>query len=244
MRLSSGIPNFDKLVDQGFLVGSFILLYGPPHVGKSIFCRQFLSEGLKDGEICIYISYDQHPDDVREGFSRLGVDPTVYESAHKLIIVDCFTRGESSERDSLKQPDDVDELNALLNEVFQNLSKKRAGIGGRIVFDSISLPLSTVASPNDLVSMIHSFKRTFPHEQKSMMMVMHEGMQDGKFESQISHAMDVLIDMRSKEEQNRMRRVIWIKAAHNIKHSLEPHEYEITANGLAIVGENYGYVLF
>jgi KaiC/GvpD/RAD55 family RecA-like ATPase len=244
MRIGSGVPNFDRLVESGFLAGSFILLYGPPHVGKSMFCRQFLCDGIKEGEDGIYITFDNSSDEIRDGLRRCGLNPMLYEGTHRLTIVDCFSGGERGERYSLGRLDDVDQMNALINDVFQDLTGQQRGTGGRIVFDSISKPLSTTTSANDLVKMVHSYKRSLPKEQKSMMMVMHEGMQDSRFEVLISHAMDVLIDMRSKEEQNRMRRFIWIKAAHNINHSLEPHEYEITGDGLAVVGENYGYVLF
>lgn len=235
MHISSGVPNFDSLVGRGFLAGSFILLYGPAHVGKSMFCLQFLCEGLKEGETCIYIPFDQSPNEIRERMRRWSWNSTLYENAHKLTIVDCFTRAGRGERYSLKKLDDVDEMNALINEVLQDVGKEQEDNGGRIVFDSISSPLSAGASPDDLVKMIHSYKRNLPRELKSMMIVMHEGMQDAKFEASLSHAMDVVIEMRSEEEENRIRRFIWVKAASNLKHSLEPHEYEITDNGLIIL---------
>jgi KaiC/GvpD/RAD55 family RecA-like ATPase len=244
MRIGSGVPNFDRLVEGGFLAGSFILLYGPPHVGKSIFCRQFLCGGMKETEDCIYIAFDDSPDEIRDGLRRCSLNPMLYEGTHRLTIVDCFSGGEHKEKYSLERLDDVDQMNALINEVFQDLSAQQRGSGSRIVFDSISTPLSTTTSADDLVKMVHSFKRSLPKEQKSMMIVMHEGMQDSRFEALISHAMDVVIDMRSKEEQNGTRRLIWVKAAHNINHSLEPHEYKITDDGLTVVDENYGYVLF
>jgi KaiC/GvpD/RAD55 family RecA-like ATPase len=244
MRIGSGVPNFDRLVEGGFFVGSFILLYGPPHVGKSMFCRQFLCAGMKEEEVCTYITFDQSPKEIRDGLVRRGLNPLLYESTHRFTIVDCFGGEDREERYSLQKLDDVDQMNALINEVFQDLSEKQRNPGGRIVFDSISKPLSATTSPDDLVKMVHSFKRSLPKEQKSMMLVMHEGMQDSRFEALISHAMDVVIDMRSREEQNRIRRFMWIKAAHNINHSLEPHEYQITSDGLAIVDEKYGYVLF
>lgn len=237
MRISSGTPNFDSLVERGFLAGSFILLYGPPHVGKSMFCRQFICEGLKEGEQCIYMTFDQSPNELRERLRKQGLNTVPYEDSHKLTIVDCYSRAEAGERYALKKQDDVDEINAVINELFQDLSKEEQAIGVRVVLDSISLPISAGASTEDLVKMIHSCKRNLPRQQNSMMIVMHEGMQDTKCEVSISHAMDVVIDMRSKDEENNIRRFIWVKAASNLRHSLQPHEYEITDSGLFVLSE-------
>ena len=70
---------------------------------------------------------------------------------------------------------------------------------------------------------------------KSTIVVMHEGMQDRRIEALLSNVMDVVIDMRSKEEQVGLKRYIRIKAARNMRHNLEPYEYRITESGIIIL---------
>ncbi len=52
-----GIPGFDNLIDD-ISPGSVILLHGPPKVGKSIFCQQFMYSGLQSGLPCLYVAAD------------------------------------------------------------------------------------------------------------------------------------------------------------------------------------------
>src|ERR671931_368996 len=52
------IPGLTSLIDREETLPSSILLLltGPPGVGKTMYCRQFLEDGLFDGDYCIYIS--------------------------------------------------------------------------------------------------------------------------------------------------------------------------------------------
>ncbi|MDP3033803.1 MAG: RAD55 family ATPase [Methanobacteriaceae archaeon] len=57
----SGIPGFDALIGEeglGISADSVALIYGPPKVGKSIFCYQFMYNGLQQSEPCLYITAD------------------------------------------------------------------------------------------------------------------------------------------------------------------------------------------
>ena len=57
----SGIPGFDALIGEeglGISEDSVALIYGPPKVGKSIFCYQFMYNGLQQSEPCLYITAD------------------------------------------------------------------------------------------------------------------------------------------------------------------------------------------
>jgi len=50
IRLPSGIPGLDDMIEGGFPFPSVILLAGGTGTGKTTFCLQFLSEGAKNGE--------------------------------------------------------------------------------------------------------------------------------------------------------------------------------------------------
>jgi KaiC/GvpD/RAD55 family RecA-like ATPase len=71
-RVKSGVPGFDNLVDGGFPRGFAVLLSGAPGTGKSIFCLNFLHEGLKEGERCAYVTYSQSPKDIMDQASQFG----------------------------------------------------------------------------------------------------------------------------------------------------------------------------
>ena len=72
-RTHVGIPGLDDVMEGGFKTGSVNLIGGGAGSGKSIFCMQFLVEGIrKHNENGIYISFEQSPKHIIEDFERFG----------------------------------------------------------------------------------------------------------------------------------------------------------------------------
>jgi len=86
-RVPTGIPGMDKLVEGGFVPGSTVLISGGPGVGKSILCYQYLWEGLKNGEACMYVSFEEPPDKIRREAGDFGWDFAKYEKEGKMAIL-------------------------------------------------------------------------------------------------------------------------------------------------------------
>ncbi|RLF99149.1 MAG: hypothetical protein DRN47_04180, partial [Candidatus Wolframiiraptor sp.] len=73
-RVSTGIPKLDQMLGGGLLKGRTYLVTGETGVGKTILSLQFLLEGLKNGEQCIYVSLDERIEGVLRGALSLGWD--------------------------------------------------------------------------------------------------------------------------------------------------------------------------
>lgn len=56
MRVSSGVPGFDDLVEGGLLRDRLYVVSGPPGSGKTTFCSHFIARGAKEGEQCLYVT--------------------------------------------------------------------------------------------------------------------------------------------------------------------------------------------
>jgi len=56
MRISSGVSGFDDLVQGGLLPDRLYVVSGPPGSGKTTFCSQFMTQGAKEGESCLYVT--------------------------------------------------------------------------------------------------------------------------------------------------------------------------------------------
>ena len=56
MRVSSGVPGFDELVEGGLPVNRLYVVSGPPGSGKTTFSSQFITEGARSGDNCLYVT--------------------------------------------------------------------------------------------------------------------------------------------------------------------------------------------
>jgi len=74
-RLKTGIPGFDEVCDGGFLANSVNLISGGTGTGKTIFCLQFLWNGIsKSKEDGIYISLEESEESLMEDAKPFGWD--------------------------------------------------------------------------------------------------------------------------------------------------------------------------
>jgi KaiC/GvpD/RAD55 family RecA-like ATPase len=79
MRVSSGVPGFDELVDGGLLSDRLYVVSGPPGSGKTTFCSQFITQGAKEGEDCVYMTMHETKDELVQDMSgfEFGFDRAV-----------------------------------------------------------------------------------------------------------------------------------------------------------------------
>jgi circadian clock protein KaiC len=85
-RIPSGIPGLDKLMEGGFVKGSTVLVSGAAGTGKTIFSIQYIMEGLKKGEICMFITLEETPEDIIGDVKRFGWDLQKYRDEKKLFL--------------------------------------------------------------------------------------------------------------------------------------------------------------
>ncbi len=73
-KVPTGIPGFDEVLKGGLRKGWAYLIKGTPGSGKTIFGLQFLMEGLRRGEKCAYISFDETAEEVKLQAESFGWD--------------------------------------------------------------------------------------------------------------------------------------------------------------------------
>jgi circadian clock protein KaiC len=74
MRLRTGIPDLDAMIEGGFPAGSLITLAGRPGTGKTIFGSQFLYHGGQEGQAGMYVSMLEGRKPYLRNMARLGMD--------------------------------------------------------------------------------------------------------------------------------------------------------------------------
>lgn len=85
-RIATGVPGLDRLMQGGLLKGSATLVAGGAGTGKTIFCAQFLWEGLQKGENCLFITFEEPPEDIKADVRSFGWDFDEYIKKKKLFL--------------------------------------------------------------------------------------------------------------------------------------------------------------
>lgn len=65
-RVTTGVQGLDTILSGGLPQGRLYLLEGPPGSGKTTLSLQFLLQGLKQGERCLYITLSETAEELRE----------------------------------------------------------------------------------------------------------------------------------------------------------------------------------
>lgn len=120
-RVKTGVEGLDIIISGGLPKKSTTLVSGPPGGGKSIFCFQFLYEGVKNGEKCLFLTLDKKVEGILVQARELGFDfqPAIESNQVKFLF-----------------------LNINKKMVYETLTNEiLSGEYDRIVLDSIT-PLS------------------------------------------------------------------------------------------------------
>ena len=131
-RLSTGIPSFDKLIQGGIPRGFFVAVVGEPGTGKTIFCQHFIAQGIKEGDINIYVTTEESRESIIRQAYQFGWDFRKAIENGRLIIIDALMGRHDD-------PWSIRELNVeeLVNKVIE--AKRQLGYGrARLVIDSMS----------------------------------------------------------------------------------------------------------
>lgn len=70
--VKTGIPGFDALLDQGIPKGTSVLIAGGTGTGKTIFCLQTLFNAAKNGEKCLYLSFEESEQRLQKHLDDFG----------------------------------------------------------------------------------------------------------------------------------------------------------------------------
>lgn len=130
-RLPTGVPGLDPIVGGGLIPEGLYLVKGAPGTGKTTIGLQFLIEGAKRGENCLYLG-------LSETRGQLGALATSFGwSLDGIQVHDMRRRGEADERRTaytVFSPSEV-ELEEIAHEILDQVDKVQPT---RLVLDSLS----------------------------------------------------------------------------------------------------------
>ena len=130
-RSPTGIPGLDDVLHGGLISGRLYLLDGNPGAGKTTLALQYLLEGVRRGERCLYISLSETRAELAAGAASHGW------SIDGIDVVELIAEAEELSGDSaltMYQPSEV-ELTDTMSKVVAAIERTRPQ---RLIFDSLS----------------------------------------------------------------------------------------------------------
>ena len=217
-RVPSGIPGLDPLIQGGFLENSVNLVTGETGTGKTIFCSQFIWNGLQKGDTGLYITLEERPEDIKADTQMFGWDMESFEKKGLVKIV-------------YHDPAQVNNLGSVIIDEIKSLRAKR------LVIDSTSLIGMNIQDQSQirklLLSIVNIIKRTgcvallvseIPEEQKSLSRFgVEEFVVDG-----------VLILNYLEYASGELNRSLIIRKMRRTNHGTDIYPMEITPKGIVI----------
>jgi len=224
-RSPSGIPGLDELMGGGPRLGDATLVMGPSGVGKSIFGLRWVAAALEQGGHCLYVTFQDTPDQLTGQAATFGWDLAAARAAGQLAI-------------SHVPMGNLD-LDVLASAVRTEIAKNPVS---RIVIDSLAeLALASreaerfPAYTRSLVGLIRAAG--------SSLLVTSETTSHGLSPQSLDELMflfDNVIDLRYIEQESRVGRAVNVVKMRNSAHQTTLNGLTISDHGITVGGRLEG----
>ncbi|MGC9309334.1 MAG: RAD55 family ATPase [Candidatus Nanoarchaeia archaeon] len=225
-RISTGISRLDKLTNGGFEANSVNLLIGGSGNGKSVFSIQFIMQGLKKGENCLYISFEEKKTEFFNNMKQLGFNLEDYEKKGNFIFLE-YT---------------PEKVRKMLNEgggaIEATVLNKKVS---RLVIDSITaFSMLFEGEHEQRQAVLNLFNMLRKWDCSTLITYERDPLLDERHTSRIlefeSDAIIYLYFFRNDSERERYLEIIKMRGT---KHSKEIWPYDIKENGIEIADKPF-----
>jgi len=238
-RISTGVEGLDSIIEGGLPKKSITLISGPPGGGKSIFCFQFLYEGVKKGEKCLFLTLDKKAEGLLTQAKQLGFDfqPAIEKNLVKFLYLNISKKFvyETMTNEILDGNYDRIVLDSItpLSEmpIFMRPSEESKVDTSMINFEEfpedISLPTRRLHLRYILTALesTHSTSIVTSELPVGTSLLSRDGISEFLADGVITLSLDPTMD----------RRKLSVMKMRNTKHTLKPHDIIIDYGGIKIV---------
>ena len=156
-KAKSGIWGLDDILSGGFSRGHVFLVEGAPGTGKTTVALQFLLEGLRAGEKCLYVTLSETERELRDGAASHGWSLDEGIEVFELLPPESLL--DSEQQQSLLYSSDL-ELGETTKQIFEAVERSRPD---RVVLDSLSeirlLAQSSLRYRRQILAIKHYFAK-------------------------------------------------------------------------------------
>ncbi len=222
MRLSTGIKGLDSILGGGIPKGYVVAVIGSCGTGKTTLGLHFIYEGLKNGENCIILSFEEDEESIIRNAMSVGMKLEEFKNL-QIIRLEAMSVKKSFEKVESELPELIRSFNA-----------------SRMLIDSISI-LETLFSEQERYQILSAFKRILRSHGVTAIFTSEAD----KFQPTSSkygileYICDGLICLKMirKSELDEPSLGLEVVKMRGIKHSRKPKPYTITEKGIIVYEE-------
>jgi len=218
-RTPSGVPGLDPMLAGGFWAGSATLLAGPTGAGKTTMGIQFIVEGLRRGERCLLINFQENPTQLAHQVQQIGggLDSDARERLELLY----YSAVELS-------------IDKIVVSIFQAL--RRGGVR-RVVIDALGDLAVAASDATRMQDYLYALVQHFAVMGVSSMLTLETDppvLASSEHHGRLSHMTDNIIFLELHEQDGMIGRRLRIAKARGIAHDLQWRAIQIDAEGLRV----------
>ena len=223
-RLSTGIAELDRMLGGGIPEGDSLLIAGPSGSGKSVLATQFIAEGQENGEAGIVAVFEERPDEYVGRAATFGLHLETGQENGTLNVL------------YLRPLDlSVDEAMQEILDAVKKIDAKRLVIDSLAGFEMALAPGFRTDFRESLYRMIGALTGIGVTVLSTV--EIEESFTSLPFSTfSISFLTDDLIRLRYVEIEGELHKILIVVKMRGGNHSKAIREYEITNDGVAIVG--------
>lgn len=219
MRLSTGIEGLDAILGGGIPKGYVVAVIGSYGTGKTTLGLHFVYEGLKKGESCIILSFDEDEESIVRNAKSVGMDLEKFEKV-QVIRLEALSVKKSFER-----------IESELPELIRNLN------ASRMLIDSISV-LETLFNDAERYQILSSLRRILKSAGVTAIVTSEADKYlptASKF-GILEYICDgmICLKMIRKSELDEPTLGLEVVKMRGVKHSRRPKPYMITERGIVV----------
>jgi circadian clock protein KaiC len=212
-RTSLGTPDLDRMFGGGVFRGTSTLVQGPTGAGKTTLALQFAIDGIRRGEGCLIVNFEENPTQLAYQLRSFGLDPDKEPNLDLLYV----------------SPVEL-QIDSIITTIFRRIAS-----GGlkRVIIDSIGDLMMAASDNNRLQNYLYALTQQFATRGVASLLTFETsgpGIAEGRF----SAMSDNLILLGMNRSEKKARRTIRIVKARGIAHDLDERELVITSKGLEI----------
>jgi circadian clock protein KaiC len=221
-RVSSGVPGLDPMLAGGFWTGTATLVAGPTGSGKTTMGIQFISEGLRRGERCLLVNFQENPTQLAHQIEAIG--GTLDDEARGRLELLYYSAVELS-------------IDRIVVSIFQAL--RRTPIR-RVVIDALGDLAMAAGDPIRMHGYLYAMVQHFAVMGVSSLLTFETDpprMATDMSQGRLSHMTDNIVFLDIRAQGLIIGRQLRIAKARGVAHDLQARELQIDGKGLRIVPE-------